>query len=324
MLGKFYFKNLLLLSLIILCIVFGYLLKKNLWPSNVGPNMDDRKIKTLSNKSQLKFYYELKPNLKFKSNLSYLGREFNYSIEYDTNSDGFNQLTEFPLVKTNNSYRIITIGDSFTFGESVNTKDNFPSQLQTLLNKECKNNMRYEIFNLGVFGYDIQYSLERLRLRGIKYDPDLVIWTLIEDDFNRMHEELLPIVKEIIKKSHTEGTYSGFKGQMAIQALMKKVLLDKYEDQDNLYAMQEKRIEEISNYYKGKLVFYAFGKRESKYKEIIKNVTTKRPFTYSYLNGMDLSKDIILPDMHPNSKGHKLIARDIFNFIKKDNIINCK
>jgi len=323
MFSKSYFKYLLLLTLIILGIGFLYCIKNILRPSILGPNMDDRKIKTSSDKSQFNFYYEPKPNLKFKSNLNYLGREFNYSIEYDTNSEGFNQLNEFPIKKPNNTYRIIIIGDSFTFGENVNTKDNYPSQLQNLLDKECKSNVRYEVFNLGVFGYDIQYSIERLRLRGIKYDPDLVIWYLIEDDFNRFHEELLPKVKEIIKKSQ-EGTHSGFKGQIAIQKLMKKVLLDKYKNQDNIYSIQQKRIEEITKYYKGKLLFYASGRGQSKYKEIIGKVASERPSTRSYLNGINISEDTTLPDMHPNNKGYKLIALDIFDFIKKANIIKCQ
>ena len=39
------------------------------------------------------------------------------------------------------------------------------------------------MLNLGLYGYDIEYAVERFRVRGQKYDPDLIIWLIKDDDF---------------------------------------------------------------------------------------------------------------------------------------------
>jgi len=101
-----------------------------------------------------------------------------YTPAYTINSDTLNDGSEYQIQKPKDTYRIMTLGDSFTFGFYVNTYDSYPETLERLLNEQPCNN-KFEVLNLGLPGYDIRQSLERFKRRGSKYNPDLVIWFLV-------------------------------------------------------------------------------------------------------------------------------------------------
>lgn len=69
-------------------------------------------------KKQLKYFYEPTPN-----STRYLDREWittlgytpNTIVRYKINNDGLNQIPNYPATKSTGIYRIITLGDSFTF-----------------------------------------------------------------------------------------------------------------------------------------------------------------------------------------------------------------
>ena len=58
------------------------------------------------------------------------------------------------IKKNKDTFRIITLGDSFTFGMYINTKDNWTELLEDKLNSDmgCKNISMFEVINLGVGG----------------------------------------------------------------------------------------------------------------------------------------------------------------------------
>jgi len=68
--------------------------------------------------------------------------------------------------------RIIVLGDSIAFGNSVRVEDNFPSQLQQRLHSD---NRDVEILNFGVGGYDTLQEVSLLEIRGLRYHPNLVV-----------------------------------------------------------------------------------------------------------------------------------------------------
>ena len=131
----------------------------------------------------LHYFYELIPNVELKSQHPFLPPGNYLTIVH--NSDSLNERFEYSVEKPAGTYRIIALGDSFTFGALVDTKDNYPEQLEDLLNNElrCKNIGHFEVINLGVYGYDLWYSAERFLKRGEKYNPDLVLWFVKLGDF---------------------------------------------------------------------------------------------------------------------------------------------
>jgi hypothetical protein len=75
----------------------------------------------------------------------------NPAWEISLNSAGFRG-DEFPPSKRPSSFRIVCLGDSWTFGANVGQPDAYPQKLQTLVEREFPRS-EVEVFNLGVLGY---------------------------------------------------------------------------------------------------------------------------------------------------------------------------
>lgn len=115
--------------------------------------------------------FELKPNYYQK----YISPEF--QTEIATNSDGLRD-REHSIIKPQNTYRIVVLGDSMTFGWGVNQEETWWKFLEERLNndKDFRNKYKnYEVINLGVWMYTYDQQLLRLEEKGLKYQPDLVI-----------------------------------------------------------------------------------------------------------------------------------------------------
>lgn len=238
-----------------------------------------------------------------------MNERFNYSIE-----------------KPKGTYRIITLGDSFTYGLNVNTEDNWTERLENVLNTDlkCKNIDKFEIINLGVEGYDIEYSVERFRLKGKKYNPDLVLWLLGGNDFNRINEFLQPTIVKVVNaylnKDKTQGPFTN--GELTDQlAKIDKEFEDRYSP-EFLVRYSKNALFKINNYYGGALIIISFPMNDE-YKQIINEFVKKRGNAF-YFNSLAFPDEKEkLPDGHPNEKGHLRIAKDIFNYLTKNKIIPC-
>lgn len=95
------------------------------------------------------------------------------------NLEGFRAETEYTRGVPPGRYRILFLGDSFTYGVDAGDKDTFPSQMETL----CP---AIEAVNMGVAGYGIDQFYLRYQAQGAELDANLVVFAFIEDDFARM------------------------------------------------------------------------------------------------------------------------------------------
>lgn len=102
------------------------------------------------------------------------------AVFVDINSDGLRD-REFSIEKPNNTYRIIFLGDSFTFGWLVELNESYVKFVERKLN-EMEDTIIYEVLNFGVPGYNLAQKVESLNYKGIKYDPDLIILQYLHDD----------------------------------------------------------------------------------------------------------------------------------------------
>lgn len=96
------------------------------------------------------------------------------------NSGGFRG-PEYSFKKPAGTFRILMLGDSETFSYLLEEKDSLASQLETLLNKK-PSDKRYEVLNFGVEGYCTLQELEQLKVKGLKYEPDLIILNYCMND----------------------------------------------------------------------------------------------------------------------------------------------
>ncbi|MDH3214118.1 MAG: SGNH/GDSL hydrolase family protein [Myxococcales bacterium] len=101
------------------------------------------------------------------------------TLTYRTNSLGWRE-REFERQKRNGIFRIVGIGDSFTFGTGVRREHLFLTRLQAALDRERPR--RYEVINLGVMGFNAAHEAALLQHYGVALNPDLVLVCFVLND----------------------------------------------------------------------------------------------------------------------------------------------
>ncbi|MEK7802662.1 MAG: SGNH/GDSL hydrolase family protein, partial [Pseudomonadota bacterium] len=149
---------------------------------------------------QLKYFSEPPPSVLQTEKPPWLP----YTATYSINADTLNERFEYSVQKSPGVFRIVTLGDSFTFGQNVQTKDNWTELLEDTLKLTCGKSQYVEIINLGERGYDVAYAAHRLEIRGMKYDPDLIIYFESGTGFDRIRELYDPLVARYLQ-SQREG-----------------------------------------------------------------------------------------------------------------------
>jgi hypothetical protein len=87
---------------------------------------------------------------------------------------------EIPYEKPDGEKRILLLGDSVTFGWGVSQGESFGDQMEPLL--ESSSGRRWEVINAGVNGYNTEQEAIYFRIEGLRYEPDIVIVTYLEND----------------------------------------------------------------------------------------------------------------------------------------------
>ena len=89
-----------------------------------------------------------------------------------------------PDVRDDDSIRILTIGDSCTWGWRVPQGESYPAQLQQLLDQDYGPG-RYQVLNAGIPGSTSYHGLVYLRERGLALRPAIVIAAYGFNDMTR-------------------------------------------------------------------------------------------------------------------------------------------
>lgn len=107
-----------------------------------------------------------------------------YVTAIRTNSEGFRD-TEHQIEKSKGVFRIIVLGDSFTYGLGVEAEQAYPKVLERILNEKSLNSdVHYEVFNMGIAGIGTLEERQILEY-AIRYKPDLVLLGLfVENRWN--------------------------------------------------------------------------------------------------------------------------------------------
>lgn len=83
---------------------------------------------------------------------------------------------DFEVPKPDGVYRIMVLGDSFTFGVGLSVDERYTQLLEENLNKKfSKDDLRFEVLNFGVEGVPTLYEKEILTHAIDQVEPDLVI-----------------------------------------------------------------------------------------------------------------------------------------------------
>jgi len=274
--------------------------------------------------------YELKPNWEQK----FYGYEIRLPniTTIKINSDGFRD-REFSIEKPNNTFRIICLGDSFTFGQGVELNESYPKVLERKLNS-LNNGVKYEVLNFGVPGYNTWQEVEMLDVKGLKYSPDMVIFGYVHNDIVNT-----TLINEILEKTWKE--HEDELNRLSPE----KQKIKRVEISDSLLPLfasfENKNYDEIIEILKPSAEKLTNKTKEKSIKIIITNVAIFTPETHlralkniSLENGWYMTDNVfssvtapdtlsLYPkkDPHPNPFAHELIANGIFNYLIKNNII---
>src|SRR5437660_11561064 len=82
---------------------------------------------------------------------------------------------EFQSQKPANTFRILSLGDSRTFGWGLSESETYSDQLRRLLRTKAGPKTRIEVINAGVNAWSYPQMLVYFRDTAIKYHPDVVL-----------------------------------------------------------------------------------------------------------------------------------------------------
>ena len=82
---------------------------------------------------------------------------------------------EFMPVKQPDTIRILSLGDSRTFGWGLAENETYSGQLQQLLQQQLGSSKRVEVINAGVNAWSYPQMLVYFRDTALRYQPDIVV-----------------------------------------------------------------------------------------------------------------------------------------------------
>jgi lysophospholipase L1-like esterase len=300
-----------LICLALLYVAYFFLIKPyGLFQRFLTPSVSyiDSSNITIPKDSEYKYYWEYEPEQSVTVSESWLPEDVTYSI----NGDTLNDLRDYPIEKQQETFRVITLGDSFTFGYYVDTANNWPEQLESMLNSSECQYKNYEVINLAMPGFDVPYIVERYMKRGAKYDPDLVVWFEGGSGFTRHNDYTQPLVDECIDKNGIPHKI-GAKENNACWKTVIEQLQQEYPRQA-LDAFMENSYSNLAAKTNVPVHFFYFQHIYKKYQDSIKGFDETFSDFEFFGSVPKLSSDtLLLGDSHPSSEGHKAIAETIFD-----------
>ncbi|MDP2939823.1 MAG: SGNH/GDSL hydrolase family protein [Candidatus Omnitrophota bacterium] len=111
----------------------------------------------------LKYFYETAP---------YLTSQDDSTVLFSNNKYGFKG-PEISMPKPDSVFRILTIGDSCTWGPPSDYYS-YPRIMERELSRLIDNKFRIEVVNAGVYGYNFERVIKRID-EFLAIDPDLII-----------------------------------------------------------------------------------------------------------------------------------------------------
>lgn len=275
-----------------------------------------------------------------------------YGVYTKINSQGLRDY-EYSIKKPEKIFRIIGLGDSYTYGWGVKLEDIYLKQLE----KKLRN---VEVINFGVGGYNTVQEVEFFKEK-IDYEPDLVIiGYLLNDASDNWMPDLnkdgggikyaekskgsipIPLGLKIFLSENLDSykflsqKYHNLLMNLGIRESTEESSFELYKD-DNINWVKAqnamKELSDLSKKYNFKVLFvmlpYLYELDNYPYLSLNKKVldiADENGFytldTTSYFKGYkDNSLWVDPTDKHPNSKGHEIIANAIYEKLINESLI---
>lgn len=173
-----------------------------------------------------------------------------FSVEMTTNSDGFRD-DEYDVENKGGKVRVVSLGDSFTWGWGVEDDEVYMQVAESLLDG-------FEIINMGQNGYGTGQQLLLFNRYGKKYSPDLVtvgfVLNDIDDNISGRGKPLFDIVDGNL-------THSEIPQQESLEIRVKSWLVKN----SHLFVLANFGYERLSRWLKQKFKSSPNGRRQARY-----------------------------------------------------------
>jgi len=116
----------------------------------------------------------------------------NYLIKIKINSQGLREDEDVIIPKPKDVYRILLVGDSFTFGTNIQLSQ----LLEKELNKRLDSLIKFEVVNCGTQGFSSLLHLARLKHQYLFLEPNAIIY--------------LPDLTDVFEDTHRYNFFSKF------------------------------------------------------------------------------------------------------------------
>lgn len=302
-----------------ICIIVGlsvYIYNAKREQYNIAPLSKNSYHKT---EGELNYFYE-PANFPFEEPYPW---DPTKKIMYTMNKDTVRSNRDYAIPKPPNTLRIVTIGDSFTFGQFVEDDETYPAQLETLLKEKLKD--RYdnvEVINLGVPGYDIEYAKARYEKRGRKYQPDIIIWFVSKGDLTQINEAEITLVNtfdmvipnQINRILHKVNVFY-------LEHQIARIFINTFLNKSRVRLENIERIYCLSHHINGVLYVPLLDDVISNQIQSSTDLQGINFFVDNNLPNLYLSPLNYFPDTHPTKEGYKIISNHIGKFIIKNLLV---
>tara|TARA_B110000027_G_C16083107_1_gene284583 strand:+ start:269 stop:1288 length:1020 start_codon:yes stop_codon:yes gene_type:complete len=273
------------------------------------------------------------------------------------NSHGFRDY-EYNKNKDVNTYRILVLGDSTTYGYGIKMEHSYPKVLENLLNKNFKDK-KIEVLNLGVSGFNFIDYYNLYIEYGAQFQPDSIIIGVMKNDYilnslNIIIEDgvgkrpgsfwvrnnIPPFVLRILRNSGlyllTGNALKNIKNNN-ISKINSELIESQNQKTDKVISSYISKFNKISDelnipiyyLYLPSRIEVELNKHWNKmHEKLQKNSRDKKNITYidmlkSVRKNLSRDEEIFTPQdaTHPTPFGHSIYANSIYNELLRQNII---
>ena len=259
----------------------------------------------------------------------------------------------FSLQKPSNVFRIVAVGDSFTFPHLMQLDDAYPKRLERMLNLSKAPGLRAEVLNWGVSGLCTVQELPLVQ-KALTAAPDLVLLQITLNDLQPMNfQDMAPALKErytfgeleISREKtplyyywRTAGVVARRIHNMRTRRSFVKFNLDML-DSKRLWQGFRAAISQMKGacaargvpfvvlivpYFHFPLdARYPFGPIHEKFGSYLKKKRIPYLDLLPEFGGMAYERMHVLPgkDSHPNEIAHRVIAERLYDWLEREGLI---
>jgi lysophospholipase L1-like esterase len=129
--------------------------------------------------------------------------------QYYANSHGLRD-REIDYDPAPNEFRILCLGDSFTWGQMVPANSTYPKVIERTLSEEHHDRRRYTVINAGQLGWSTVDEARWFQREGTRYRPQILIVGFFLNDPEKGHYEIAPLLSPGLERYLTKSYFYFF------------------------------------------------------------------------------------------------------------------